>query len=145
MKSIRKKIICGLVIIMALGLIQATATTAYTISPANPLDEPYTTFLPLIINPPAKANVTLVNSTGGTLCFEILGTGIGERCFPSAGSHFYGEFWPGTYQYIAAARCGSLQKTRTFAPGESVIFEYYCSRGGVAFHNPSSLTPPISQ
>ncbi len=129
-KAFAKRLHPFIIALMTIGLCLSITATGYTKN--NPaLLEDRDNFLPLIIAPPEKASVTLVNSTGGTLCFRILGTGIGEMCFATSGPHLYGEFWPGTYDYFAAARCGSISKTRTFLPGESVTIEFYCTRSSL--------------
>jgi hypothetical protein len=85
-------------------------------------------FLPLIskILPPTPtptpptpklARVYVDNDTGGQLCYEVLDTGVGEKCFP-VGEHHYGNFAPGTYSWKASARCGSLSGSRYFSSGE---------------------------
>jgi hypothetical protein len=64
------------------------------------------------------------NDTGGTFCYEVRGTGIGEKCF-SSGVHYYGSFPPGTYTYHASAWCGSITKSRYYDSGEWT-HEFWC-------------------
>ncbi|MGC9347780.1 MAG: hypothetical protein ACP5JG_06550 [Anaerolineae bacterium] len=66
---------------------------------------------------PPMASVSVQNDTGGTLCYEIDGTGIGERCY-SSGTHFYGSFPAGTYTWHASARCGSAGGTKYYGAGK---------------------------
>lgn len=84
-------------------------------------------YLPLAIKvfPPSPtplptqqlAVVNVDNDTGGQLCYEVLNTGIGEKCF-SGGVHHYGNFAPGTRSWKASARCGSANGSRYFSSGE---------------------------
>lgn len=66
---------------------------------------------------PRPAIVNVDNDTGGQLCYEIMDTGIGEKCFP-VGVYTYGSFPPGTYDWKASARCGTASGTRNFSAGE---------------------------
>ena len=72
---------------------------------------------------PSMATVYVDNNTGGSLCFEIYGTGIGEQCY-GAGEHLYGTFPSGTYNYDVSARCGSLSGSEYY-DGE-VVETYWC-------------------
>jgi hypothetical protein len=74
---------------------------------------------------PPMSRVSVQNDTGGTLCYEVEGSGIGERCF-SSGTHFYGSFPAGTYTWHASARCGSASDTRYYEPGEWT-HRFWCS------------------
>ena len=56
------------------------------------------------------------NDTGGTLCYEVEGTGIGEKCW-GAGMHYYGAFPSGTYWEYALAGCGTIYAPYYFPPG----------------------------
>jgi len=73
---------------------------------------------------PPRAEVYVENNTGGTLCYEVYGTGIGERCY-SSGTHFYGSFPSGTYTYRASAWCGSIEESKYFPAGE-VTHQFWC-------------------
>jgi len=66
----------------------------------------------------AMAQLYIQNDTGGTLCYEVFGTGIGERCF-SLGRHYYGSFPAGTYAWYVSSSCGSGSATTDYPPGES--------------------------
>jgi hypothetical protein len=74
---------------------------------------------------PPLSQVYVQNDTGGQLCYEVLNTGIGEKCF-SSGKSFYGSFPAGTYSWKASARCGSASGTRTYSAGE-YIHRFWCS------------------
>ena len=87
---------------------------------------PYTVYLPIIYKGPDFADLTLINDTGGRLCFTLYGTGIGEKCFDGAGSHFYGKFTPGIYDYRVTAVCGVEEDSFNFQPGYSYEWKYYC-------------------
>jgi hypothetical protein len=65
---------------------------------------------------PVPAIVMVDNDTGGQLCYEIMDTGIGEKCFP-VGVYTYGSFPPGTYQWKVSARCGTKGDTMYFNTG----------------------------
>jgi len=54
------------------------------------------------------------NDTGGQLCYEIYGSGIGQKCY-SSGLNYYGAFPVGTYSWHASARCGSADGTRYYS------------------------------
>jgi hypothetical protein len=79
---------------------------------------------------PQLAYVYVANNTGGQLCYEIIGTGIGEKCFPE-GQHLYGSFRPGTYEYRATASCGSKQGTKDFRAGE-YTHSFYCTHAALS-------------
>jgi hypothetical protein len=70
------------------------------------------------------AEVYVKNETGGELCFEVYDTGIGKKCFPS-GTHFYGRFPSGTYNYRASAWCGSKNGSDLYSPGE-FTHQFWC-------------------
>ena len=74
---------------------------------------------------PRLAIVTVDNDTGGQLCYEIMDTGIGEKCFP-VGVYSYGSFTPGTYDWKASAKCGTASGTRYFAAGEWT-HQFWCT------------------
>ena len=86
----------------------------------------YTVYLPIIFEGPDFADLTLINDTGGRLCFTLFGSGIGEKCFDGAGSHFYGKFTPGTYDYRVTAVCGVEEDSFNFKPGHSYEWTYWC-------------------
>lgn len=102
------------------------------ISP-DPSSEPG--YIPIVLNEfpprptatptPPLSQVYVQNDTGGQLCYEVLNTGIGEKCF-SSGKSFYGSFPAGTYSWKASARCGSASGTRTYSAGE-YIHRFWCS------------------
>jgi len=74
---------------------------------------------------PPLAQVYVQNDTGGQLCYEVLNTGIGEKCFPG-GKSFYGSFPAGTYSWKASAKCGSDSGSRSFSAGE-FTHRFWCS------------------
>lgn len=76
-------------------------------------------------SPAPRASVYVNNETGGNLCYEVQGTGIGRQCF-SSGLHYYGSFPAGTYSWRASARCGSTGGTRYFA-AEDYVVRFWCS------------------
>lgn len=73
---------------------------------------------------PPQVTVYVDNDTGGQLCYEIYNSGIGRRCFGN-GEHLYGTFDAGRYSWKVTARCGSLEGTDTFDPGEW-IEQFWC-------------------
>ena len=75
-----------------------------------------TIYLPLIVVP-TITNLYVENDTGGTLCYEIYNTNIGQKCF-GVGEHLYGNFPSGTYTYHATAVCGSLTETIDYPMGD---------------------------
>lgn len=76
---------------------------------------------------PAPAIVMVDNDTGGQLCYEIIDTGIGEKCFP-VGVYTYGSFPPGTYEWKVSARCGTKSDTMYFSAGEWT-HHFWCAPG----------------
>jgi len=78
--------------------------------------------LPELPKPP-MATVYVQNDTGGNLCFEIYGTGIGKKCF-DGGKHLYGTFPSGTYNYHVSARCGTMSDSEYY-DGE-IVETYWC-------------------
>ena len=92
-------------------------------------------YLPLIINAwsplPAGCALYVENKTGGQMCYEIYGTGLGRKCF-SDSSFFYGTFPAGTYSYQAVTICGTVDETWYFPEGaQSHIFSCLNSLSGV--------------
>lgn len=86
-------------------------------------------YLPLVMNSwPPQSKVYVVNNTGGQLCYEIYGTGIGQKCY-SPGTYYYGAFAPGTYSWYASARCGSISGTRDYRSGIETRHTFWCSAG----------------
>ncbi len=73
---------------------------------------------------PPRSEVYVQNDTGGKLCYEVYGTGIGERCF-SSGRHFYGSFPSGTYRWHASARCGSASGSEYY-PAREFVHRFWC-------------------
>lgn len=91
-------------------------------------------YLPLIMNTwsplPAGCALYVENETGGQMCYEIYGTGLGRKCFGDS-SYFYGSFPAGTYTYQATTICGTVNETRYFPEGaKSHIFSCTNSLGG---------------
>jgi len=112
----------------------ATATTTQTPTQTQELIERAVN-LPIVIKEypprptptptPPLAQVYVQNDTGGQLCYEVLNTGIGEKCFPG-GKSFYGSFPAGTYSWKASAKCGSDSGSRSFSAGE-FTHRFWCS------------------
>jgi hypothetical protein len=68
---------------------------------------------------PPQCVLYVDNDTGGTLNYEVEGTGIGQKSF-SGGEYYYGSFPAGTYTYSAKAWCGSIRQTKYFPAGTYV-------------------------
>ena len=73
---------------------------------------------------PPMAEVYVKNDTGGSLCYEVYDTGIGQKCF-SSGTHYYGSFPSGTYKWRASAWCGTDSGSRYYGP-EEYIHRFWC-------------------
>jgi len=73
---------------------------------------------------PSLTQVYVNNETGDTLCYEVYGTGIGEKCF-SSGEHHYGNFESGTYTWHVSAWCGSATESSFYPVGE-FIHRFWC-------------------
>jgi hypothetical protein len=90
---------------------------------------PYVVFIwpptPAPTNTPQLTLLYVDNQTGGELCYEVLNTGIGEKCFPE-GKHFYGSFAPGSHDWKASAPCGSDSGSKDFWEGEST-HSFWCT------------------
>lgn len=84
---------------------------------------------------PAKANVFVSNYTGGTLCYEIQGTGIGQRCYGGGTEMTYGSFPAGTYRWSASAWCGSASSTFYFGP-QNWNEQFSCGSGVLVASSP---------
>jgi len=78
---------------------------------------------PVTVAPPT-AWAYVQNDTGGTLCYEVFGTGIGRKCFPG-GVHLYGSFPAGTHTWSASAPCGSASGSLYYEPGDN-IHRFWC-------------------
>jgi serine protease len=89
------------------------------------------TYLPIIeqknTQQNASASLYIVNQTNGTLCYEVYGTSIGEKC-SGVGKSFYGTFESGTYQYKATGCGGYLNMTAYYPPGVSE-HSFVCTSG----------------
>lgn len=77
------------------------------------------------ITPIPQANVYISNETGGSLCYEVYGSGIGQKC-SSSSYFFYGSFPAGNYSFRVSAWCGSLTDTRYYPPGD-MEHRFWCS------------------
>jgi hypothetical protein len=80
---------------------------------------------------PPIATVIVDNLTGGTLCYEIFNTGIGEKCFGSGLSQ-YGSFPAGTYNWAVSADCGTDGGTLYYAPKTQVHW-FKCDESSAGF------------
>lgn len=124
-----------------------TTTTTTTVTPTptetqEPIDRAVN--FPLVLNAfpptptpsptPPLAQVYVQNDTGGQLCYEVLNTGIGEKCFPG-GKSFYGSFPTGNYSWKASARCGSASGDRYYSAGE-FVHRFWCSVAGIQRDQP---------
>lgn len=97
-------------------------------------------YLPVVRRDPTptpipQSSVYVENDTGGQLCYEIYGSGIGRKCF-SSGTHHYGSFPTGTYSWHASARCGSDGGTRYYSSG-TWVHRFWCGVAGGAQSAPS--------
>lgn len=74
--------------------------------------------------PPPQTTVYVINNLACSVCYEIIGTGIGQKCFTSETTTLYGTFPTGTYSWSASSTCcGSGGGKETFAAGtKSVTF-----------------------
>jgi hypothetical protein len=63
-----------------------------------------------------QAQVTVNNQTGAALCYEVHGSGIGERCF-GQGVYTYGLFEAGTYAFTVRGACGSSSEIQDYPEG----------------------------
>lgn len=88
--------------------------------------------------PPPQCKLYVKNSTGGRLCYQVKNSGIGEKCYSSSGTHYYGAFPPGTYSWKATARCGSISDSRYYSSG-SWTHEFQCVGNTSLESNPSLL------
>jgi serine protease len=87
--------------------------------------------LPMIVRPVPTptaipipmTNLTVINNTGSQLCYEVIGTGIGQKC-SSQDSFFYGSFPAGTYKWTASAACGTGSDSRTYPVGNYAVILY---------------------
>jgi hypothetical protein len=72
-----------------------------------------------------QTTVYVKNDLTCTLCYEVLNTGIGKKCF-SPGKFLYGTFPAGTYTYkVTSSCCGNLTSTKTFSAG-TYTHTFYC-------------------
>lgn len=94
-------------------------------------------YLPLMRKDP-HCDLSVDNDTGGKLCYEVKGTGIGVKCF-SSGTHFYGSFAPGTYSWeVSKSRCGTGSGTRYYTAGP-YTHRFWCIFVAVPQSGPSLL------
>lgn len=90
-------------------------------------------FLPSILygdHPTAAATATLyiINEMDGHLCYEIVGSILGNRCF-DPGTYLYGDLTPGIYTWrITSSYCGTAEGERELWPGENQ-HRFWCSSG----------------
>jgi hypothetical protein len=86
---------------------------------------------------PPQSHAYVDNDTGCTLCFEVFDTGIGQKCFSSSGSQFYGSFPVGDYRWTASACCGSMSDSDYF--GSTWSYSFYCTSSVGPQLGPSTL------
>ncbi len=77
------------------------------------------------------------NSTGDQICFEVYGSGIGQKCF-GGGDSLYGSFTPGTYSWRVTGSCGGLDGSDYFPKGDSVL-EFYCGAASIRSRNSQGI------
>ena len=87
---------------------------------------------------PNVATLYIRNSTGDQICFEVYGSGIGQKCF-GGGDSLYGSFSPGTYSWRVTGSCGSLDGSNYFPKGDSLL-EFYCGAASIRSRN-SQIVP----
>ena len=87
--------------------------------------------------PPPQCELYVKNNTGGELCYEVYGTGIGRRCY-SSGTHYYGTFPAGTYSWHATAWCGSASGSRYYSSG-TWTHDFWCASSATLESAPSLL------
>lgn len=103
---------------------KSTGTYYYRVKASNAWgDSSWSNVRQITVSPPSVESY-VKNDTGNTLCYEVIGTGIGQKCF-SSGTHYYGKFPSGTYNYRASAWCGSISESYYYSPGE-FIHEFWC-------------------
>jgi hypothetical protein len=67
---------------------------------------------------PPQSIVYVINDTSCSLCYEVKDTGIGQKCFSSSGTSYYGTFPVGTYTWSASSTCcGSGSASRYYGEG----------------------------
>jgi hypothetical protein len=100
-------------------------------------DDTVFVYLPLMRKDP-HCDLDVVNDTGGKLCYEVKGTGIGKKCF-SPGTHFYGSFVPGTYSWeVSKSPCGTGSGTRYYTAGP-YSHRFWCIFAAAPQSGPSLL------
>ncbi len=67
------------------------------------------------------ATVYVQNNTGGQLCYEVYGSGIGQKCY-SSGLNYYGAFPVGTYSWHVSACGGSADGTQYYSGTKTHTF-----------------------
>ncbi len=94
--------------------------------PPTPTNTPTPSATPTPVPPtqPPMAEAWVINDTGGRLCYEVIGTGIGRKCYGSGGKSFYGRFPAGIYRYEASARCGSASGNKLYL--EVIEHRFWC-------------------
>ena len=75
--------------------------------------------------PPPPCDLVVRNNTGGELCYEVYGTGIGQKCYPP-GTHYYGTFPAGTHSWYVTAWCGSDSGITDY-PSGGWVHEFRCT------------------
>ncbi len=106
-----------------LGIVDLTPTVFVHLPYISKQPTPTPTPTP---TPPPQCKLYVKNGTGGTLCYKVKGSGIGEKCYSSGGTHYYGSFAPGNYVWQASARCGSASGSRYYASG-TWTHEFWCA------------------
>lgn len=140
MKRISTLIVLACVFVMAIASLTLLSSAANSTEIADSTPT-VSLHLPLVLKqptptPPPQCELYVENNTGGELCYEVYGTGIGQRCY-SSGTHYYGTFPAGTYSWHATARCGSASGSRSY-PSGTWTHEFWCA-GGAALESAPSL------
>jgi hypothetical protein len=126
-----------LVLALVLVMLAASLALAPTEDVEGLEDDTVFVYLPLARKDP-HCDLDVVNDTGGKLCYEVKGTGIGKKCF-SPGTHFYGSFVPGTYTWeVSKSPCGTGSGTKVYLPGER-LHRFWCGSAAALQSGPSLL------
>lgn len=103
---------------------KAPGTYYYRVKAKNDYSESAWSNIRWVRVEPPLAKVYVQNDLGVTLCYEVLNTGIGKKCF-SSGKHFYGSFSAGTYTFHATATGYYPIKESKYFPAGELIHEFY--------------------
>jgi subtilisin len=102
-----------------------------TVTPVSRIDLPMVFKQPpsptptLTPTPIPQASVYVDNQTGGQVCYEVTGSGIGQKCFSASGESFYGAFRENTYNWTASGWCGSGSGSKYYKG--VIVHTFVCS------------------